>query len=166
MERINGRLRNLVARTAIVTASSLLAWTAAIPALADPADPVNPLQKRFTTGKPLSICDEGAFFVGGVPKVPSFGVPRQVIIGHMYVQFQIPTKRRQWPVIATRIFRASVAAEGLGAPAAGRPDGGASDDAEPRSRRPRAAAKAAAGQSASGTKYCCLMRSCTAFDWA
>lgn len=65
----------------------------------DPAEPVNPLKKRFRTGKALSICDQGAFFVGGVPKVPSFGEPRQTIIGQMYTQFQIPTKRRQWPII-------------------------------------------------------------------
>jgi hypothetical protein len=69
------------------------------PASADPATPVNPLQKRFLTGKPLEICDQGAFFVGGVPKIPSFGAVRQTIIGSMYTQFQIPTKRRQWPII-------------------------------------------------------------------
>ena len=66
---------------------------------ADPATPVNPLQKRFLTGKPLDVCDFGAFFVGGVPKVPSFGTVRQTIIGSMYTQFMIPTKRRQWPMI-------------------------------------------------------------------
>ena len=71
--------------------------TAAVAGLAwaGPADPVNPLTKRFLTGKPLEICDQGGFFVGGVPKVPTFGTPRQVIIGQMYVQFEIPTKRRQ-----------------------------------------------------------------------
>ena len=69
------------------------------------ADPVNPLQKRFLTGKPLDICDQGGFFIGGVPKVTNFATstagttPAQVIIGQSYVQFQIPTKRRQWPII-------------------------------------------------------------------
>jgi hypothetical protein len=75
-------------------------------AWADPADPVNPLQKRFLSGKALDICDQGSFFVGGVPKTTTFassalseGQPEDIIIGQMYVQFQIPTKRRQWPII-------------------------------------------------------------------
>src|SRR5688572_26389079 len=82
-----------------LSASAFLLAVAGAPALADPATPVNPLQKRFLTGKALDICDQGSFFVGGVPKVPDFGTPRQVIIGPMYTQFQIPTKRRQWPII-------------------------------------------------------------------
>ena len=75
-------------------------------ALASPTDPVNPLTKRFVVGKALDVCDEGALFVGGVPKVTNYassatseGVPEQLTIGQMYVQFQIPTKRRQWPLI-------------------------------------------------------------------
>ena len=79
----------------VITAASV--WAA-------PTDPVNPLQKRFLTGKPLDICDQGSFFVGGVPKVTNFATsttpsPPQVIIGQAYVQFQIPTKRRKWPII-------------------------------------------------------------------
>ena len=79
--------------------AALLIAVGATSAWADPTEPVNPLKKRFLTGKALSICDQGAFFVGGVPKIPSFGEPRQTIIGQMYTQFQIPTKRRQWPII-------------------------------------------------------------------
>jgi hypothetical protein len=67
---------------------------------------VNPLENRYLTGRPLNVCDQGSFFVGGVPKVTNFassaeeeGVPEQLIIGQMYVQFQIPSKRRQWPLI-------------------------------------------------------------------
>jgi len=67
---------------------------------------VNPLENRYLTGGTLDICDEGAFFVGGVPKVTNFaasavteGVPQQIIIGQAYVQFQIPKKRRQWPLV-------------------------------------------------------------------
>jgi hypothetical protein len=68
----------------------------------------NPLERRYTSGEPLSICDQGSFFVGGVPKItpyassadvgdePEYG---QIIIGQMYVQFQVPTERRQWPLI-------------------------------------------------------------------
>jgi hypothetical protein len=54
----------------------------------------------------LDVCDEGALFIGGVPKITNFlssatapGTPDQIIIGKMYVQFQIPTKRRQWPLV-------------------------------------------------------------------
>jgi hypothetical protein len=42
----------------------------------------------------------------GVPKITNYlnsataaGAPDQVIIGKMYVQFQIPTKHRQWPLV-------------------------------------------------------------------
>lgn len=65
-----------------------------------------PLQNRYLTGKPLSICDQGAFFVGGVPKVTTFaasavteGPPQQITIGQAYVQFQVPEKRRRWPLV-------------------------------------------------------------------
>jgi hypothetical protein len=90
-----------------LSAAVLLAVAAAGgSAWAGPADPVNPFQKRFVTGKALDICDEGALFVGGVPKVTNYlssatavGSPDQIIIGKMYVQFQIPTKHRQWPLV-------------------------------------------------------------------
>ncbi len=65
---------------------------------------VNPLTHRYVDGE-LNICDQGSFFVGGVPKVTNYassstaGPPQQIIIGQMYVQFEIPKKRRQWPLI-------------------------------------------------------------------
>jgi len=77
-----------------------------LPASASPTDPVNPMTKRFVQGKALDICDEGALFIGGVPKITNYlnsataaGTPDQIIIGKMYVQFQIPTKHRQWPLV-------------------------------------------------------------------
>src|SRR5262249_13647081 len=84
-------------------AAVLLAFTGAS-VWAAPTDPVNPLTKRFLSGKSLDICDQGAFFVGGVPKVTNYATstvpaPAQVIIGQAYVQFQIPNKRRQWPLV-------------------------------------------------------------------
>jgi hypothetical protein len=51
------------------------------------------------------VCDQGSFFVGGVPKVtkyaagPTAGDPQQITIGQAYVQFQVPKTRRQWPII-------------------------------------------------------------------
>jgi hypothetical protein len=64
--------------------------------------------KRFLT-KPLVIEDQGSFFIGGVPKVTDFAtvpaanqaaVPNQIIIGQMYVQFQIPqSKKRSTPPV-------------------------------------------------------------------
>jgi hypothetical protein len=76
--------------------------------------------KKFLTG-PLTIEDQGSFFIGGVPKVtthasppppPAPGAappppaavaaaPHQITIGQMYVQFQIPARkyRTGWPVI-------------------------------------------------------------------
>ena len=68
----------------------------------------NPLKGRYLSGAPLSICDQGSFFVGGVPKVTRYassaavregGSPQQITIGQMYVQFQIPEQRRRWPLI-------------------------------------------------------------------
>ena len=94
-------------------------------AWAAPADPINPLTKRFLQGKSLDICDQGSFYVGGEPKgtiyansATAAGPPADLIIGQMYVQFQIPTKHRQWPLILVH-----------GAPAPGTiweatPDGG------------------------------------------
>ena len=65
----------------------------------------NPLVKQYVQGK-LDVCDQGAFFVGGVPKVTPYassattiGQPQQITIGQAYVQFEIPKKHRQWPLI-------------------------------------------------------------------
>jgi hypothetical protein len=90
--------RGLSAAVLFVAAATSTAWSA-------PTDPVNPLQKRFLKGKPLSICDQGSFFISGVPKVTNYATstdgtaPHQIIIGQSYVQFQIPSKRRKWPII-------------------------------------------------------------------
>lgn len=66
---------------------------------------VNAQQKKFLT-KPLTIEDQGSFFIGGVPKVTNYAglppannpnaplQPNQITIGQMYVQFQIPAKKR------------------------------------------------------------------------
>ncbi len=65
----------------------------------------NPLENRYI-GKSYDVCDQGGFFVGGVPKVTNFassataeGPPEQIIIGQAYVQFQIPEERKKWPLI-------------------------------------------------------------------
>ena len=74
--------------------------------------------KRFLTG-PLTIEDQGSFFIGGVQKITEHAVraasgpgappatqpfapsPQQITIGQMYVQFQTPVKKNGpgWPVI-------------------------------------------------------------------
>jgi len=73
--------------------------------------------RKFLTA-PLTIEDQGSFFIGGVPKVtdyasapppaapgappaPSAVAPHQITIGQMYVQFQIPARKYAagWPVI-------------------------------------------------------------------
>src|SRR6058998_36443 len=57
--------------------------------------------KKFLT-KPLVIEDQGSFFIGGVPKVTDYATvpgpnqpntPNQIMIGQMYVQFQIPARK-------------------------------------------------------------------------
>jgi hypothetical protein len=87
-----------------------IATTGAVTALlgAGAAAWENPLKGRYLTGAPLTICDQGSFFVGGVPKITRYassaaaregGTPQQITIGQMYVQFQIPEQRRQWPLV-------------------------------------------------------------------
>jgi hypothetical protein len=64
----------------------------------------NPLKTRDLSDS-LDVCYQGAFLVGGVPKVTSdatsstAGTPQQITIGQSYVQFQIPEKRRKWPLV-------------------------------------------------------------------
>jgi len=71
-------------------------------------------QKKFMGG-PVTIEDQGSFFVGGVTKVSDYAAvpfappgqpagaptPQQITIGQMYVQFQIPARKvgPGWPVI-------------------------------------------------------------------
>jgi hypothetical protein len=70
--------------------------------------------RRFTGG-PVTIADQGSFFIGGETKFselasipgappgqqPPAPTPQQITIGQMYVQFQIPAKIKGpgWPVI-------------------------------------------------------------------
>src|SRR5688572_14760688 len=63
-------------------------------------------QKKFMAA-PVTIEDQGSFFIGGVTKVTDFAavpfappgqpapaaVPQQITIGQMYVQFQIPQRK-------------------------------------------------------------------------
>lgn len=55
--------------------------------------------------KPLQICDQGVFYVGGAPKTTPFhtgptpGPNRSIVIGQMFVQFQVPMKSKAWPLI-------------------------------------------------------------------
>jgi len=84
----------------------LLVSMAAIAAAQD-----TPKMKKFLT-KPLVIEDQGSFFVGGIPKVTNYATapppnalsqapaPNQIMIGQMYVQFEIPvTKKRNAPPV-------------------------------------------------------------------
>ena len=64
-----------------------------------------PSKKNRYMTKPLQVCDQGIFYVGGAPKLTPFGAGptpgpvTQIIIGSMYVQFQIPMKAKTWPLI-------------------------------------------------------------------
>jgi hypothetical protein len=56
--------------------------------------------------KNLQLCDEGDFFVGGVPKTTKFATSvtpstayAQITVGQMYVEFQVPVAARKWPII-------------------------------------------------------------------
>jgi hypothetical protein len=70
--------------------------------------------RRFTGG-PVTLADQGSFFIGGETKIsehatipgappgqtPPPPTPQQVTIGQMYVQFQVPQKIKGpgWPVV-------------------------------------------------------------------
>jgi hypothetical protein len=71
-----------------------------------PATAQNGSKPKSFLKKPLVIEDQGSFFIGGVPKVtnyatvpppnaPNQGItPNQITIGQMYVQFQIPARKK------------------------------------------------------------------------
>ena len=61
-EQFTKRYLSTILLTAVMTgmlAAGALAWE-------------NPLKGRYLSGAPLSICDQGSFFVGGVPKVTRY----------------------------------------------------------------------------------------------
>jgi hypothetical protein len=56
--------------------------------------------------KRVTVCDQGSFFVGGALKPTHYpnsstraSVPDVLMIGQMYVSFQIPESYKDWPVI-------------------------------------------------------------------
>jgi hypothetical protein len=73
-------------------------------AIAGSAVAQSPSPSKKFLKKPLIIEDQGSFFVGGVPKVTNYAagpgqpnqpaVPNQIMIGQMYVQFQIPQNKK------------------------------------------------------------------------
>ena len=93
---------------------SLTLALAAIAAVAVTHDAAAQAPKRFTGG-PVTIVDQGSFFIGGQTKItehasipggppgqtPPAPTPQQITIGQVYVQFQIPGKIKGpgWPVI-------------------------------------------------------------------
>jgi hypothetical protein len=90
--KFKGAISILAVAVAAAYATSASAWQ-------------SPTKKRYMT-KPLQICDQGLFYVGGAPKMTPFqlnsdsGNPnRQVIIGQMFVQFQTPMVSKSWPLI-------------------------------------------------------------------
>ena len=93
---IEGKLKALlmtsVSVAGVLTATSADAWR-------------SPTKHRYLT-RPLQVCDQGIFYVGGAPKITPYqlssnsGDPnRQIIIGQMFVQFQTPMKSTSWPLI-------------------------------------------------------------------
>jgi len=78
-------------------------------AMASTASAQTAKPKKFLT-KPLTIEDQGSFFIGGVPKITTYAAlppanantqpaPSQITIGQMYVQFQIPAKKKPGPPV-------------------------------------------------------------------
>ncbi len=73
----------------------------------DPTIPTYyPTPTRHYMKDSVNVCDQGSFFVGGKLKTTYYersstrsATPQAVMIGQMYVQFQIPMKFNDWPVI-------------------------------------------------------------------
>jgi hypothetical protein len=98
-------------REAVSIAIGLMAFGVALAAQ-------SPAQRKFTGG-PVTLVDQGSFFIGGETKITEFNTPppttpaapgaptpqtpppQRITIGQMYVQFQIPKKQSSpgWPVI-------------------------------------------------------------------
>ena len=92
----------------ITLATATLLAVAALPTHGQP-------QHHRFMGGPVTLQDQGSFFVGGVTKVSEYATvpaappgqpapprtPQQITIGQMYVQFQIPARLSApgWPVI-------------------------------------------------------------------
>jgi hypothetical protein len=99
---INGTVSILA--TGVLAVALGTAATAAAQTATSLSAPVYPTGKRHLTG-PLEICDQGSFFVGGVPKVTQYANSvtassyQELIITQMYVQFQVPRDARKWPLI-------------------------------------------------------------------
>src|SRR5262245_66642712 len=82
--------------------------------------------KKFLK-KPLLIEDQGSFFIGGVPKVTNYATlpapnspnqaltPAQITVGPMYVQFQIPARKKPnaFPVLIVHESTPTAAVLGL-----------------------------------------------------
>jgi len=73
----------------------------------DPTIPTfYPTPTRHYMQSSVSVCDQGSFFVGGKLKATHYQrsstrstTPQVVMIGQMYVQFQIPMKYNDYPLI-------------------------------------------------------------------
>jgi hypothetical protein len=100
------RLENRFAKRACACLSLVLFFTVAGPMRAQE----QPKMKKFLS-KPLTIEDQGSFFIGGVPKITTYAggappnnpnqtqPPSQITIGQMYVQFQIPARKKRVPPV-------------------------------------------------------------------
>lgn len=77
------------------------------PPPADPTIPTYyPTPTRHYMERSVNVCDQGSFFVGGKLKSTYYGssstrstTPKVIMIGAMYVQFQIPMKFKDYPII-------------------------------------------------------------------
>jgi hypothetical protein len=102
--KLKGAVR-WISPAAVVAVALGTAGPATAQSAVGPSGWSNPLVNRYLKGSGLEVCDQGAFFVGGVPKVTAYassstaGLMQQITIGQAYVQFEIPKKHRRWPLV-------------------------------------------------------------------
>ena len=106
------RMRRSVSRGCAVAATLVGAtlatgsWAAGTNPDTDPTIPTfYPTPTRHYLKSSVNVCDQGSFFVGGKIKMTNYfssvrsAEPKALMIGQMYVQFQIPMKFKDYPII-------------------------------------------------------------------
>jgi hypothetical protein len=104
------RGRGRIAVVALAATAATGAWATGSSSGSPDDDPTiptyYPTPTRHYMKDSIDVCDQGSFFVGGMLKKTYYErssvrstAPQVVMIGQMYVQFQIPMRYNDWPVI-------------------------------------------------------------------
>jgi hypothetical protein len=107
---VSGGCGYALAAALICATAATGAWAGKSSRHPPPEDPTiptyYPTPTRHYMERSVNVCDQGSFFVGGKLKATYYGssstrsaTPKVIMIGAMYVQFQIPMKFKDYPII-------------------------------------------------------------------